>query len=169
MAHCVRHSLAMLGNSSESRSSTSSLHDVHRSLNDLCIRHSKSDPVLMTLSHNSPLARCSDQDSCWDSIEDLAQQQLLVQGADAVTLEGLKNHYNSCFTCGVSWYEDHASLDCAECGGYALRRPCLHCNGSCDEVWSRDLDASHKQRRAQWLGECKNATQDAAPKGQQDS
>lgn len=135
---------------------------------DVCIRHSKSDPVLVTLSHNSPLPRCSEQDSCWDSIEDLAQQHLLAQGADAVTLEGLKNHYNSCFTCGVSWYEDHASLDCAECGGYALRRPCLHCNGSCSEVWSRDLDASHKLRRAQWQGECKKAPQEAAPKSQQE-
>uniref|UniRef100_A0A0C9R049 Protein pinocchio n=1 Tax=Amblyomma americanum TaxID=6943 RepID=A0A0C9R049_AMBAM len=130
---------------------------------DLCIRHSKSDPVLVTLSHNS-LARCSDlQENIWDSIEDLAQMPM--QGADAVTLEGLKSHYNSCFTCGVSWCEDHASLDCAECGGYALHRPCLHCNGSCDGIWSRDLAASHKLRRAQWLGECKKAApRDATPK-----
>ncbi|KAH6935199.1 hypothetical protein HPB50_004572 [Hyalomma asiaticum] len=94
----------MLGNSSESRSSSSaSLRDAHRSLHDVCIRHSKSDPVLVTLSHNSPLPRCSEQDSCWDSIEDLAQQHLLAQGADAVTLEGLKNHYNSCFTIRSAW------------------------------------------------------------------
>lgn len=135
---------------------------------DLCIRHSKSDPVLVTLSRNS-LVRNSDQD-CWDSIEDLAQQQHLPlqAAADVVTLEGLKSHYNSCFTCGVSWYQDHASLDCAECGGYALNRPCLHCNGSCEGVWSRDLAASHKLRRAQWLGECKKAPRDAAaaPKSQ---
>lgn len=156
----------MIGEWYESRSS--SFHDVRQGLQDLCIRHSKSDPVLVTLSRSS-LVRNSDQD-CWDSIEDLQQHLPLQAAADVVTLEGLKSHYNSCFTCGVSWYEDHASLDCAECGGYALNRPCLHCNGSCDEVWSRDLAASHKLRRAQWQGECKKAPpQDAAAPKSQDS
>ncbi|XP_077559706.1 protein pinocchio-like isoform X3 [Haemaphysalis longicornis] len=156
----------MIGEWYESRSS--SFRDVRQGLQDLCIRHSKSDPVLVTLSRSS-LVRNSDQD-CWDSIEDLQQHLPLQAAADVVTLEGLKSHYNSCFTCGVSWYEDHASLDCAECGGYALNRPCLHCNGSCDEVWSRDLAASHKLRRAQWQGECKKAPpQDAAAPKSQDS
>ena len=26
----------------------------------------------------------------------------------------------SYFRCGVSWYDNHISLDCPECGGYAL-------------------------------------------------
>ncbi|KAH7953301.1 hypothetical protein HPB49_007006 [Dermacentor silvarum] len=141
---------------------------------DVSIRHSKSDPMLVALSHNSMACcwdrdNCWDQDNCWDSIEDLAEQELLAQGADAVTLEGLKSLYNCCFTCGVSWSEDQASLDCAECGGYALHRPCVHCNGSCGGAWSRDLVASHKLRRAQWIGECKKAPQDAAVSQSQDS
>lgn len=41
--------------------------------------------------------------------------------------------------CGVSWYEDHVSLDCRECGGYSLERPCPTCEGSCSAVWKRDL------------------------------
>lgn len=138
---------------------------------DRRIRHSKSDPVLVALSHNS-FARCSDRDNCWDSIEDLSQQQQQQQqsdGSDAITLEGLKSDYNCCFTCGVSWSEEQACLDCTECGGYALKRPCPHCNGSCDGLWSRDLDATHKKRRAQWLGECKKAPHDNAPKKSQDS
>ncbi|KAL1414509.1 hypothetical protein MTO96_000911 [Rhipicephalus appendiculatus] len=68
-------------------------------------------------------------------------KRLPSQGTDAVTLEGLKSLYNCCFTCGVSWAEDQASLDCAECGGYALHRPCVHCNGSCGTFWTRDLVA----------------------------
>ncbi|XP_050039347.1 protein pinocchio-like [Dermacentor andersoni] len=130
---------------------------------DRRIRHSKSDPVLVALSHNS-FARCPDRDNCWDSIEDRAQQQLQSDGSGAITLEGLKSDYNCCFTCGVSWSEDQACLDCSECGGYALQRPCPHCNGSCNGMWSRDLDATHKTRRAQWLGECKNAPHGNAPK-----
>lgn len=135
---------------------------------DRRIRHSKSDPVLMALSHNS-FARCSERESCWESIDDLALEQLQSDMSDAITLEGLKSNYNCCFTCGVSWSEEQTCLDCTECGGYALHRPCPHCNGTCDGLWSRDLDATHKMRRAQWLGECKKAPSDDAPKNQQDS
>ncbi|KAL3227641.1 hypothetical protein MRX96_024063 [Rhipicephalus microplus] len=65
-------------------------------------------------------------------------------------------------SCGVNWTEEQASLDCAECGGYALHRPCVHCNGICGGVSSRDLVASHKFRRSQWIGECDKPPQDAA-------
>ncbi|XP_075732193.1 uncharacterized protein LOC142774925 [Rhipicephalus microplus] len=128
---------------------------------DLGNWHSRSDPMLVALSHNSA-ACCWEQDNCWDSIEDSAEQEVPTPGTDAITLEGLKSLYNCCFTCGVSWAEDQASLDCAECGGYALHRPCVHCNGSCGGVWSRDLVASHKLRRSQWIGECEKAPRDAA-------
>ncbi|KAK4874719.1 hypothetical protein RN001_014079 [Aquatica leii] len=56
-----------------------------------------------------------------------------------LTIEELRLQMSSCFTCGVSWVEDHVSLDCSECGGYALERPCLICDGSCGAVWKRDL------------------------------
>ncbi|CAD6998435.1 unnamed protein product [Ceratitis capitata] len=41
-----------------------------------------------------------------------------------LTIEELRQHMGSCFTCGVSWTDDHVSLDCSECGGYSLERPC---------------------------------------------
>lgn len=71
-----------------------------------------------------------------------------------LTLEDLKNHYSSCFTCGVSWNEDHVSLDCFECGGYSMERPCPVCDGSCKQIWRRDLAMSHSMRKAHWEGEC---------------
>ncbi|KAG1657344.1 Protein pinocchio [Nymphon striatum] len=51
-------------------------------------------------------------------------------------LEDLKIMYSSCFTCGVSWADGHVSLDCSECGGYAMARP------------------SHFVSYAQWEGTC---------------
>ncbi|XP_022236126.1 protein pinocchio-like [Limulus polyphemus] len=72
-----------------------------------------------------------------------------------LTLEELRNHYSSCFTCGVSWSEDHVSLDCSECGGYAMQRPCPACDGQCCSIWSRDMAASHHSRQAKWEGQCK--------------
>ncbi|XP_064480748.1 protein pinocchio-like isoform X1 [Ornithodoros turicata] len=138
----------------------SALHESHSAAfkhkKDLCIRHSKSDPTLATLSRTSYLC-CQESDlQVWESIENLAIQ------ADAVlTLEDLKLQYNSCFTCGVSWYEDHVSLDCSECGGYAMQRPCLACGGRCNGIWSRNLAASHEHRRAQWEGECLLKSRDA--------
>lgn len=51
--------------------------------------------------------------------------------------------YDGCVSlhnrCGVSWHEDHVSLDCRECGGYSLERPCPLCDGRCSNVWKRDL------------------------------
>lgn len=41
--------------------------------------------------------------------------------------------------CGVSWSEEHVSLDCSECGGYSLQRPCPLCDGRCHTAWKRDL------------------------------
>lgn len=74
-----------------------------------------------------------------------------------LTIEELRLQMSSCFTCGVSWVEDHVSLDCSECGGYALERPCLICDGSCGAVWKRDLTKSHSSSKAQWEGECKHS------------
>ncbi|GIY35898.1 protein pinocchio [Caerostris darwini] len=74
--------------------------------------------------------------------------------SDMLTLEGLRRTYNSCSNCGVSWYDDHISLDCSECGGYAMHRPCPTCNGQCGSMWRRDVKASHVSKRAQWHGNC---------------
>lgn len=32
------------------------------------------------------------------------------------------------------------SLDCLECGGYSLERPCPICSGHCRNIWKRDLE-----------------------------
>ncbi|XP_055935658.1 uncharacterized protein LOC129965625 isoform X2 [Argiope bruennichi] len=74
--------------------------------------------------------------------------------SDMLTLEGLRRTYNSCSNCGVSWYDDHVSLDCSECGGYAMYRPCPTCNGQCGSMWRRDVKASHVSKHAQWHGTC---------------
>ncbi|XP_075732195.1 protein pinocchio-like isoform X2 [Rhipicephalus microplus] len=123
---------------------------------ELVMWRTKSDPMIVALSHNS-MASCWDNEKRWDNIEHLAEQKVPTQWTDAITLEGLKSLYNCCFTCGVSWAEGQASLDCAECGGYALHRPCVHCDGSCGRVWRRDLVASHQLRRSQWIGKCEKS------------
>ncbi|XP_053980079.1 protein pinocchio [Hylaeus volcanicus] len=71
-----------------------------------------------------------------------------------LTIEELRAQLNSCFTCGVSWSEEHVSLDCSECGGYSLQRPCPLCDGRCHTVWKRDLTMSHASGKARWIGEC---------------
>lgn len=43
------------------------------------------------------------------------------------------------YRCGVCWLQDHVCLDCSECGGYSLQRPCPLCDGRCASPWKRDL------------------------------
>lgn len=71
-----------------------------------------------------------------------------------VTIEELRAQLNSCFTCGVSWIAEHVSLDCSECGGYSLQRPCPVCDGRCHVTWKRNLTGSHASRKARWTGKC---------------
>ncbi|XP_050440450.1 protein pinocchio [Adelges cooleyi] len=72
----------------------------------------------------------------------------------AVTLEELQGVFKYCFRCGVNWEQHHVSLDCLECGGYSLERPCPICAGHCRNVWKRDLEESHRSGEASWIGEC---------------
>ncbi|XP_060523017.1 protein pinocchio [Cylas formicarius] len=76
-----------------------------------------------------------------------------------LTIEELRDQMNCCFTCGVSWADSHVSLDCSECGGYALDRPCPECDGGCGGVWKRDLSSSHASGKAKWIGECQGHNQ----------
>lgn len=64
-----------------------------------------------------------------------------VHSDHVMTIEELRLQMTSCscFSCGVSWSDDHVSLDCSECGGYALERSCPICDGTCGAVWKRDL------------------------------
>lgn len=58
---------------------------------------------------------------------------------NVLTIEDLRAQMGSCFSCGVSWTDEHVSLDCSECGGYSLERPCLLCDGICGSQWKRDF------------------------------
>ncbi|XP_044759392.1 protein pinocchio isoform X2 [Coccinella septempunctata] len=95
---------------------------------------------LMTISHS--LDDLASLGVHWPSQEHL------------VTIEQLRMEMTTCFTCGVSWNDSHVSLDCSECGGYALDRPCLECEGKCGATWKRDLSLSHSSGKARWQGEC---------------
>jgi len=79
---------------------------------------------------------------------------LIDESFDHVSIEGLRIAYSSCFSCGVCWFEEHVSLDCRECGGYALVRPCPSCDGRCGNKWTRNLQASHARQQAIWDGCC---------------
>ncbi|XP_050311230.1 protein pinocchio [Anthonomus grandis grandis] len=87
------------------------------------------------------------------SLEDIASWSYNAHEA-VLTIEELRDQLNCCFTCGVSWAESHVSLDCVECGGYALERNCPKCDGACGATWKRDLSTSHSSGKAKWTGEC---------------
>jgi len=71
-----------------------------------------------------------------------------------LTLEELKLAQNSCWLCGCNWQQDHVSLDCPECDGYALTRPCPSCDGKCKQIWRRNISGTHDRHRASWFGQC---------------
>lgn len=71
-----------------------------------------------------------------------------------LTIEELRASRNSCWLCGCNWQQDHVSLDCPECGGYALTRPCPNCDGKCKQIWRRDLSTTHDRHKASWTGQC---------------
>ncbi|XP_055594099.1 protein pinocchio [Uranotaenia lowii] len=83
-----------------------------------------------------------------------AAAALEVSSEAVITIEELRAQLGSCFTCGVSWTDDQVSLDCAECGGYSLERPCMLCDGICGQLWKRDFTLSHACGKARWQGVC---------------
>ncbi|XP_030382787.1 protein pinocchio isoform X2 [Scaptodrosophila lebanonensis] len=88
------------------------------------------------------------------SLPDLVGSSLEINMDNVLTIEELRQHMGSCFTCGVSWTDDHVSLDCSECGGYSLERPCPLCDGQCGVQWKRDFAMSHACSKARWVGVC---------------
>lgn len=73
------------------------------------------------------------------SLSDLVGSPLEISADNVITIEDLRAQMGSCFTCGVSWTDDHVSLDCSECGGYSCERPCPLCDGNCGMIWKRDF------------------------------
>jgi len=102
------------------------------------------------------LSGCGSRDTIHQLTREMSFEELsrYLSQESMLTIEELKEHMNSCFTCGVSWNEEHVSLDCSECGGYSLERPCPRCEGQCQAVWKRDLAVSHSSGKAHWSGEC---------------
>lgn len=76
------------------------------------------------------------------------------QNQHYLTIEELRSERNSCWLCGCNWQQDHVSLDCPECDGYALSRPCPQCEGECKQVWRREINSTHDRHRASWVGYC---------------
>lgn len=111
------------------------------------------DMSLSSLSTMHPGCRLNHRSQSYSSISSLDEPNFYNTEA-VLSIEELRLHYNSCFTCGVSWYEDHVSLDCRECGGYSLERPCPMCDGRCQSLWKRDLTMSHASAKAKWSGQC---------------
>jgi len=93
------------------------------------------------------------------SLEDITSWSYNHHAEAVLTIEELRDQLNCCFTCGVSWADSHVSLDCSECGGYSMERPCPKCEGACGAVWKRDLSMSHASSKARWTGECKSQNQ----------
>lgn len=88
------------------------------------------------------------------SPEEFAPNTLTEEYGKMLTLEDLKDYNSNCLTCGVSWRNEEASLDCNECGGYPLHRPCAECSGKCGATWDRDLTKSHDKALAAFSGVC---------------
>lgn len=87
----------------------------------------------------APLSHSLDDISTSCSWSASSSHQAGFQSDHVLTIEELRFQMTSCFTCGVSWADHHVSLDCSECGGYALERSCPECEGVCGAVWKRDL------------------------------
>lgn len=83
-----------------------------------------------------------------------------------LTAEELKANLNSCWLCGCNWQQDHVSLDCQECGGYALTRPCPNCEGKCNQIWKRNINKTHNHHTATWTGQCLTRAQSTGVKEQ---
>ncbi|XP_068140386.1 protein pinocchio isoform X1 [Drosophila tropicalis] len=96
------------------------------------------------------------------SLPDLVGSPLEINMDNVLTIEELRQHMGSCFTCGVSWTDDHVSLDCSECGGYSLERSCPLCDGQCGVQWKRDFAMSHACSQARWLGVCMSYPESSA-------
>ncbi|KAF6208711.1 hypothetical protein GE061_017169 [Apolygus lucorum] len=108
----------------------------------------------MSVASVHPASGLSNRSQSFSSFSSTEELSSYLSTEPVLSIEELRLQLNSCFTCGVSWTEDHVSLDCAECGGYSLARPCPTCEGHCSAVWKRDLTMSHACGKARWTGSC---------------
>ena len=65
-----------------------------------------------------------------------------------------------CSSCQAIWSEGEFEKDCPECGGGAMKRNCILCNGQCDSVYLRAVLDSWDTHEAHWIGSCKLAEEE---------
>lgn len=59
-----------------------------------------------------------------------------------------------CRSCGADWAANQTGQDCPLCDGWALARPCPHCDGVCGSLWSRAVLDSNDEGVPHWIGAC---------------
>ena len=59
----------------------------------------------------------------------------------------------ACRGCGARWDLFDWSDDCKRCGGGALERLCMTCDGACGQIWEKAVTDSN-ERGAIWRGGC---------------
>ena len=60
-----------------------------------------------------------------------------------------------CTLCGADWRQGAFTADCVECGGGAMERPCLVCNGACGATSLRCVHDSQDEQVGVWTFNCK--------------
>ncbi len=60
-----------------------------------------------------------------------------------------------CKDCGANWSQGEFSKECIQCGGGALQRNCILCNGKCKSTYSRAVIDSWDTGEAHWVGNCR--------------
>ena len=59
-----------------------------------------------------------------------------------------------CPACDADWSQGEHSSGCPACGGGAMERQCLVCEGACGATWKRAMLDSADTGEAHWIGSC---------------
>ena len=59
-----------------------------------------------------------------------------------------------CTQCHANWSSGQFTSKCSQCGGGALQRKCVLCNGRCGNVYHRATIDSWDSNEAHWVGNC---------------
>ncbi|KAL4218447.1 hypothetical protein ACF0H5_023182 [Mactra antiquata] len=68
--------------------------------------------------------------------------------------EPYQKKLSTCHLCKQCWYDNSYSKHCPECDGFALQRPCVICDGRCEQIWQRNINKTHSFHKAHWEGRC---------------
>ena len=60
-----------------------------------------------------------------------------------------------CNSCDADWSDGGFTDGCTECGGGAMTRNCILCNGKCGAEYSRAVIDSWDSGEAHWIGSCR--------------